>query len=90
MSGQNNLKGVHGEKLRTPGRSQQPVLGAKEIPRAGSCELVESHHCIYACKVSKVSHYLTLAGQQPSFNKTTTCGPQMLMSGPVVLLRLQK
>ena len=26
--------------------TQQPVLGIKEIPRTGSCEPVESHHCI--------------------------------------------
>jgi len=44
---QNNklqVKGVHGEKLRTPDLSQQPVLGIKEIPRTGSCEPVEPHH----------------------------------------------
>jgi len=40
------VKGVFGEKLRTPDLNQQPVLGIKEIPRTGSCELVESHHCL--------------------------------------------
>jgi len=39
------VKGVYGEKLKTPDLSQQLVLGIKEIPRTGSCELVESHHC---------------------------------------------
>jgi len=33
--------------LRTPDFSQQPVLGFKEIPRIGSYEPVESHHCWY-------------------------------------------
>jgi len=31
---------------RTPDLSQQPVRCIKEIPRTGSCEPVESHHCI--------------------------------------------
>jgi len=34
------VKGVHGEKLRIPDLSQQPVLGIKKIPRTGSCEPV--------------------------------------------------
>jgi len=29
------VKGVHGEKFRTPDLGQQPVLGIKEIPRTG-------------------------------------------------------
>jgi len=35
-------KSVHGEKLRTPNLSQQPVLGIKEIPRTGSCKPVRT------------------------------------------------
>jgi len=38
------VKGVHGEKFRTPDLGQQPVLGIKEIPRTGSCETIEFHH----------------------------------------------
>jgi len=36
------VKGVHGEKLRTPDLSQQPVLGIKEIPITGSCQPVRT------------------------------------------------
>ena len=38
------VKGVHGEKLRTPSLSQLPVLRIKKILRIGSCKLIESHH----------------------------------------------
>jgi len=34
--------------------SQQTVLGIREIPRTGSCEPVDSHHC--------VCHVCTCAG----------------------------
>ena len=38
------LKVFLGKQLRTPDLSQQPVLGIKEIPWAGSCEPVDPHH----------------------------------------------
>jgi len=36
---------VHEEIFRSLDLGQKPVLGIKEIPRTGSYEPVESHHC---------------------------------------------
>jgi len=40
------IRKMHGERLRTLDLSLKPVFGMKQIPRTGSCEPVESHHCL--------------------------------------------
>jgi len=76
------VKGVHREKLRTPPvLSQQPVLGIKEIPRTGSCEPVECHHCLYVYSIDSPVEglwFFLTRNFHPASNRDVCCAPSMV------------